>query len=88
MTQRGTVHYGMLPNMTWLIGPGGIIHYKAAWTDPAEIEEAEVLNKGASSLRMPPPRKQFIFPYLEPSVAQAPLPLQEFLPQCFASQPP
>lgn len=39
---EGTAHraYGMLPNMTWIIGGGGIIHYKAAWTDPGDIEEA------------------------------------------------
>jgi hypothetical protein len=38
----GTAHraYGWLPNMTWIIGPGGIIHYKATWTDPADIEDA------------------------------------------------
>jgi hypothetical protein len=39
---EGTAHraYGSLPNMSWIIGPGGIIHYKATWTDPADIEEA------------------------------------------------
>jgi len=39
---EGTVHraYGTLPNMTWIIGPGGLIHYKAAWTDPDDIEDA------------------------------------------------
>ena len=38
----GTAHraYGTLPNMSWIIGPGGTIHYKAAWTDPADIEDA------------------------------------------------
>ncbi len=39
---EGTAHraYGMLPNMSWIIGPGGIIHYKATWTDPTDIEDA------------------------------------------------
>jgi hypothetical protein len=39
---EGTAHraYGMLPNMSWIIGPGGIIHYKATWTDPTDIENA------------------------------------------------
>ncbi len=39
---EGTAHhaYGMLPNMSWIIGPGGMIHYKATWTDPADIEDA------------------------------------------------
>ncbi len=32
--------YGMLPNMTWIIGRGGIIHYKAAWTDANHVEQA------------------------------------------------
>ena len=39
---EGSVHgaYGMLPNMTWIIGSGGVIHYKAAWTDSVDIEDA------------------------------------------------
>lgn len=39
---EGTAHraYGSLPNMTWIIGAGGIIHYKAAWTDPIGVEDA------------------------------------------------
>ncbi len=39
---EGTAHraYGMLPNMSWIIGTGGVIHYKAAWTDSADIEDA------------------------------------------------
>ena len=44
-TVAGDAHkaYGMLPNMTWIIGRGGIIHYKAAWTDPGHIDNS--LNK-------------------------------------------
>jgi hypothetical protein len=39
---EGTAHraYGMLPNMSWIIGTGGVIQYKAAWTDPTDIEDA------------------------------------------------
>ena len=39
---EGAAHraYGMLPNMSWIVGPGAMIHYKAAWTDPADIEGA------------------------------------------------
>ena len=39
---EGTAHraYGTLPNMSWIIGPRGMIHYKAAWTDPIDIEDA------------------------------------------------
>lgn len=38
----GTAHraYGMLPNMTWIIGRGGVIYYKAAWTHHADVEDA------------------------------------------------
>lgn len=41
---QGTVHkaYGTLPNMTWIIGRGGFIHYKAAWTTTADVEDALV----------------------------------------------
>ena len=38
----GTAHraYGMLPNMAWIIGRGGVVYYRAAWTDAADIESA------------------------------------------------
>lgn len=38
----GTAHraYGMLPNMSWIIGRGGVVYYKAAWTDAADLEKA------------------------------------------------
>jgi hypothetical protein len=26
--------------MSWIMGPRGLIHYKAAWTDPNDIEDA------------------------------------------------
>lgn len=32
--------FGLLPNMTWIIGPGGIIHYKAAWTEAEHVERS------------------------------------------------
>ena len=36
----GTLHraYGILPNMTWVIGRGGRILYKADWTSAANVE--------------------------------------------------
>jgi hypothetical protein len=36
----GTVHfaYGLMPNMTWVIGRGGRIAYKADWTSAANVE--------------------------------------------------
>jgi hypothetical protein len=39
---EGTAHraYGMLPNMTWIIGRGGMIHYKSAWTSEADLVDA------------------------------------------------
>ena len=38
----GTAHrgYGLLPNMTWIVGPGGIVLYKAAWTAVNDVEHA------------------------------------------------
>jgi len=38
----GTAHklYGMLPNMTYIIGRGGKILFRADWTDPPTIEWA------------------------------------------------
>ena len=38
----GTAHraYGLLPNMTWIVGRGGFIHYKAAWTSPDDVASA------------------------------------------------
>jgi hypothetical protein len=32
--------YGALPNMTWIILRGGILAYKAAWTDAADVRLA------------------------------------------------
>jgi len=39
---EGTAHcaYGMLPNMTWIVGRGGMIHYKSAWTSEADVVDA------------------------------------------------
>jgi hypothetical protein len=39
---EGTAHraYGMLPNMTWIVGRGGMIHYKSAWTSEADVADA------------------------------------------------
>ena len=36
----GTVHraYGLMPNMTWVIGPGDRVAYKANWTSAANVE--------------------------------------------------
>lgn len=41
-TLEGDAHkaYGMLPNMTWIIGRGGIVLYRAAWTDADHVERA------------------------------------------------
>ncbi len=39
---EGAAHqaYGTLPNMTWIFGRGGLVLYKAAWTDPIDIEQS------------------------------------------------
>jgi hypothetical protein len=38
----GTVHqcFGALPNMTWILLRGGLIAYKAAWTDAEDVHAA------------------------------------------------
>jgi hypothetical protein len=37
---KGTAHhaYGLLPNMSWVIGRGGRIVYKSDWTSAANVE--------------------------------------------------
>jgi hypothetical protein len=37
----GSVHiaYGLMPNMSWVLGRGGTILYKAMWTSAARIGE-------------------------------------------------
>jgi hypothetical protein len=37
----GSVHaaYGLLPNMSWVLGRGGTILYKATWTSAARIDD-------------------------------------------------
>ena len=39
---EGSAHhaYGLLPNMTWIIGRGGLILYKGAWTGAGDVENA------------------------------------------------
>lgn len=39
---EGTAHhaFGLLPNMTWLLGRSGAILYKADWTDAPDVEGA------------------------------------------------
>src|SRR5438093_13400578 len=39
---KGSAHraYGLLPNMTWIMGRGGFIHYKSAWTSPPDVADA------------------------------------------------
>ena len=39
---QGSVHhaYGLLPNMTWIVGRGGLVVYKADWTQVDDIENA------------------------------------------------
>src|SRR3972149_11186116 len=39
---EGTAHraYGLLPNMTWIVGRRGVVHYKSAWTSAADVADA------------------------------------------------
>lgn len=56
----GTVHraYGLLPNMTWIIGPGGRILYKAMWTSCDDVEDAlgsslDLMARRKAEMRVP-----------------------------------
>lgn len=51
----GTAHhaYGLLPNMSWVIGRGGRILYKSDWTSAANVE-AFLTRYGAGRTRRPP----------------------------------
>lgn len=55
---EGTVHraYGLLPNMTWIFGPGGRILYKAMWTDVDDVEDALRSSLDALDRRREEPR--------------------------------
>lgn len=57
----GTAHraYGNLPNMTWIVGRGGVIYYKAAWTDVADLESALVDTLDALERRTSEPLAPF-----------------------------
>lgn len=33
-------YFGSMPNMSWIIGPGGRVLYKSDWTDTASIRRA------------------------------------------------
>jgi len=61
---EGTAHraYGMLPNMTWIIGRGGMIHYKSAWTSEADIADAL---EGVLELQANRAKKQWVAFYSE-----------------------
>lgn len=63
----GTAHklYGSLPNMTYLVGRGGRVLFRADWTDPPTIEHAinYVLNSRArrrEGLRLAPFYAEFV----------------------------
>jgi len=49
----GTGHrlYGLLPNMTYLIGRGGRVLFRADWTDAAAVEAALAYLRGARARR-------------------------------------
>ncbi|CAA9560873.1 MAG: hypothetical protein AVDCRST_MAG59-2575 [uncultured Thermomicrobiales bacterium] len=49
----GTGHqlYGLLPNMTYLIGRGGRVLFRADWTDGATVEAALAYLRGARDRR-------------------------------------
>lgn len=64
---EGTGHlaYGGLPNMTWVIGRGGRIVYKADWTSAANIEAFVRRYRGARRQR---PTGGALSPYMTEQV--------------------
>lgn len=57
----GTAHraYGALPNMSWIVGRGGVVYYRAAWTDWRDIESALTELMGALERRATEPLAPF-----------------------------
>jgi hypothetical protein len=51
LTGTGHKLYGMLPNMTYLIGRGGRVLFRADWTDPPTIDTALGYILGARARR-------------------------------------
>ena len=49
----GAAHraYGLLPNMTWILGRGGVIHYKGAWTAASVVGAALATTLDSLELR-------------------------------------
>ena len=72
----GTAHraYGMLPNMTWIIGRGGMIHYKSAWTSEADVVNAL---EGVLEFQANRPKQQWVAFYSE-RVAWSPRDMRVF----------
>jgi hypothetical protein len=63
----GTAHraYGLMPNMTWVIGRGGRIVYRADWTSAANVE-AFLERYEAGRSRRPP--SGAVAPYLSEQI--------------------
>lgn len=63
---EGSAHraYGSLPNMTWIVGRGGLIHYKSAWTSEADVANAL---EGALDFQANRAKKQWVAFYSERS---------------------
>lgn len=53
LTGTGHRAYGSLPNMTWVIDRGGLIAYKASWTDVDNLESFLQRYYGARRARRP-----------------------------------
>lgn len=64
---EGTAHhaYGLLPNMSWVIGRGGRIIYKSDWTSAANVETFIIRHEDGRSRR---PEIGTVGPYLTEQV--------------------
>jgi hypothetical protein len=63
----GTAHraYGLLPNMTWVVGRGGRILYRSDWTSAANVEA--FLERYEQARRRKPP-SGMVAPYVSEQV--------------------
>lgn len=89
----GTVHraYGLLPNMTYVMGRGGTVRYRADWTDAGSVARAveEIQGEGGRRaagarltpfyVEMTPQRSNEIEAFMEGLLTAGPRAVEEFI---------
>jgi len=96
----GTLHraYGLLPNMTYVVGRGGTVRYRADWTDADSVARAVEEIQGERTMRaggtrltpfyveMTPQRVNEVEPFMEGLLAAGPRAVEEFIAAIRASR--